>query len=85
VIGSVCLAEFFVVLASSITFFILLRSIPLADVAGMILGGVIAAPIAARLVGKLPIRTMFVAVGTLVILASCNTLWKAVAQVLHLH
>jgi uncharacterized protein len=83
VIGSVCLAEFFVVLASSITFFILLRSIPLADVAGMILGGIIAAPIAARLVGKLPIRTMFVAVGTLVILASCNTLWKAVVTVLH--
>src|SRR4029077_17947847 len=54
VIGSVCLAEFFVVLASSITLFILPKSIPLIDVAGMILGGVLAAPIAARLVGKLP-------------------------------
>ena len=83
VIGSVCLAEFFVVLASSITFFILLKSIPLVDVAGMILGGVIAAPIAARLVGKLPIKAMFIAVGALVILTSCNTLWKAVVQVLH--
>ena len=85
VIGSVCLAEFFVVLASSITFFILLRSIPLLDVAGMILGGVIAAPIAARLVGKLPIKAMFIAVGALVILTSCNTLWKALVQVLHNH
>ena len=83
VVGSVCLAEFFVVLASSITFFILLKSIPLADVAGMILGGIVAAPIAARLVGKLPIKAMFVAVGTLVILASCNTLWKAVAHAFH--
>jgi uncharacterized protein len=83
VVGSVCLAEFFVVLASSITFFILLKSIPLADVAGMILGGIVAAPIAARLVGKLPIKAMFVAVGTLVILASCNTLWKAVAHAIH--
>jgi hypothetical protein len=83
VIGSVCLAEFFVVLASSITFFILLKSIPLIDVAGMILGGIIAAPIAARLVGKLPIKAMFIAVGLLVILTSCNTLWKAVMQVLH--
>jgi hypothetical protein len=83
VIGSVCLAEFFVVLASSITFFILLKSIPLLDVAGMILGGMIAAPIAARLVGKLPIKAMFIAVGALVILTSCNTLWKALAQVLH--
>ncbi len=83
VIGSVCLAEFFVVLASSITFFILLESIPLLDVAGMILGGVIAAPIAARLAGKLPVKTMFISVGALVILTSCNTLWKAILQVLH--
>ena len=56
VIGSVCLAEFFVVLTSSITFFILLKSIPILEVAGLILGGLIAAPIAARLVGKLPLK-----------------------------
>lgn len=83
VVGSVCLAEFFVVLTSSITFFILLQSLPLMDIAGMILGGVVAAPIAARLAGKLPIKTMFIAVGTLVILTSCNTLWKALAHALH--
>ncbi len=80
VIGSVCLAEFFVVLASSITFFILLRSIPLIDVAGLIIGGLLAAPIAARLVGKLPLKTMFVVVGCFVILTSLNTLWKAVSH-----
>jgi siroheme synthase-like protein len=83
VIGSVCLAEFFVVLASSITFFILLRSIPLLDIAGLIAGGVIAAPIAARLAGKLPARTMFIAVGSLVILTSCTTLWKSIQYVIH--
>jgi siroheme synthase-like protein len=83
VIGSVCLAEFFVVLASSITFFILLRSIPLIDIAGLIAGGVIAAPIAARLAGKLPARTMFIAVGALVILTSCTTLWKSIQYVIH--
>ncbi len=81
VIGSVCLAEFFVVLASSIVFFILLKSLPLGDVAGLIIGGLIAAPIAARLVGKLPIKTMFIAVGGVVILTSCFTLWRAAAQV----
>lgn len=80
VIGSVCLAEFFVVFVSSIVFFILLESLPLWDIAGLILGGVIAAPIAARLVGKLPMKTMFVLVGSLVILTSCNTLWKAVLK-----
>lgn len=82
VIGSVCLAEFFVVFMSSVVFFILLESIPLWDIAGLIIGGLIAAPIAARLVGKLPIKTMFILVGTLVILTSCNTLWKAVMKIL---
>ncbi len=83
VIGSVCLAEFFVVLASSITFFILLKSIPLLDVAGLIIGGLIAAPIAARLVGKLPLKTMFIIVGAFVILTSLNTLFKASQQVMN--
>jgi uncharacterized protein len=83
VIGSVCLAEFFVVLASSITFFILLRSIPLIEIAGLIAGGIIAAPIAARLAGKLPARTMFIAVGSLVVLTSCTTLWKSLQWVIH--
>jgi siroheme synthase-like protein len=85
VIGSVCLAEFFVVLSSAITFFILLRSIPLVDVGGMILGGILAAPLAARLVGRLPVRAMFIAVGALVIITSCTTLWKSLTQVLHPH
>jgi uncharacterized membrane protein YfcA len=83
VIGSVCLAEFFVVLSSSVTFFILLKHIPLFDVAGLILGGVIAAPIAARLAGKLPMKKMLIAVGVLVILTSTNTLVKAVLTYLH--
>jgi len=85
VIGSVCLAEFFVVLASSITFFIFLKSIPLSDVAGLIIGGLLAAPIAARLVGKLPLKTMFIAVGSLVILTSMNTFWKALVQFIQAH
>jgi hypothetical protein len=83
VIGSVCLAEFFVVLASSVTFFILLHSIPLLDIAGLIAGGILAAPIAARLAGKLPARTMFIAVGALVIVTSCTTLWKSIQSVIH--
>lgn len=82
VIGSVCLAEFFVVFVSSITFFILLRSIPILDVIGLILGGLIAAPLAARFVGKVPMKTMFIAVGLLVILTSCNTFWNALKQLL---
>ena len=82
VIGSVCLAEFFVVLASSITFFIVLKSLPLLDIAGLIVGGLLAAPLAARLVGKVPIKKMFIAIGALVILTSCMTLWKVIAQLM---
>ena len=83
VIGSVCLAEFFVVFTSSITFFILLKSIPLFDVAGLIIGGVIAAPIAARLVGKLPMKTMFIAVGTIIIITSAITLFNSIKAIHH--
>jgi uncharacterized membrane protein YfcA len=71
------------VFASAITFFILLRHIPIADVIGLIAGGIIAAPIAARLVGKLPMKTMFLLVGTVVIATSFITLWKAVSFLLH--
>lgn len=80
VIGSVCLSEFFVVLASSITFFIFLKSIPFLDVAGLIIGGLIAAPIAVRLVGKLPLKIMFLLIGSLVILTSISTIWRVVSH-----
>ena len=76
VIGSVCLAEFFVVLSSAITFLILLNHLPVMEVAGLIIGGVIAAPIAARLVGKIPVKETLIAVGVLVMLTSINTLVK---------
>jgi len=83
VIGSVCLAEFFVVLSSAITFLILLNHLPILEVAGLILGGVIAAPIAARLVGKIPVKKTLIAVGILVMLTSVNTLSKSVIILLH--
>ena len=83
VIGSVCLAEFFVVFASATTFFILLKHIPLFDVLGLILGGVIAAPIAAKLVGKIPVKKVLIGVGVLVILTSTNTLVNSILKLLH--
>jgi siroheme synthase-like protein len=76
VVGSVCLAEFFVVFSSAITFFILLKYLPILEVLGLILGGVIAGPIAAKLVGKIPIKTMYILVGLMVIITSVFTLYK---------
>ncbi|MEO6187917.1 MAG: hypothetical protein ABIO77_03705 [Ginsengibacter sp.] len=49
----------------------------------MIFGGLVAAPLAARLVGKVPMKKMFIAIGILVILTSSMTLWKVIAQLLN--
>ena len=64
-IGSVNTAEFFVTLAESITFFVTLGSLRdyLPSVLGLIIGGVIAAPFAALLCRKLPVRPLLGIVG----------------------
>jgi uncharacterized membrane protein YfcA len=69
-IGSVNLAEFFVSFASSVTFFTIIGIHYFQIIAGLILGGIIAAPIAAHLVRKLPIKKMLVIVGVVVIIVS---------------
>jgi len=50
---------------------------------GLIIGGLIAAPIAARFAGKVPLKTMFILVGALVILTSLSTLWRVVVPLLN--
>jgi uncharacterized protein len=77
VIGSVSITEFFVTLASALTFFSLLGISHWQVIAGLIIGGLIAAPLAARLAGKLPVKTMFIAVGAMVIIWSLRILIKA--------
>ena len=67
VIGTVSLVEFFVTFASAFTFFIILGISNWQIVAGLVVGGVAAAPIAAKLAGRLPTRWMFVGVGLMVI------------------
>ncbi|RZK74295.1 MAG: sulfite exporter TauE/SafE family protein, partial [Pedobacter sp.] len=66
VIGSVSLTEFFVTMASAVTFFFILGVSHWQSILGLIIGGVVAAPIAAKLVGKLPIKKMFIGVATIV-------------------
>jgi siroheme synthase-like protein len=74
VIGSVSLSEFFITMASALTFFSLIGLSHWPVIAGLILGGIVAAPISARLAGKLPVRYMFIAVGTMVIFWSLRIL-----------
>ncbi|GAB3569643.1 sulfite exporter TauE/SafE family protein [Spirosoma luteolum] len=70
-IGSVNLAEFFVSFASSLVFalFAGLSNYGMV-ILGLILGGMIAAPIAALLSQRLPVKTMMVLVGLVVIIVS---------------
>lgn len=81
VIGSVSLTEFFVTLASALTFFSLLGVSYWQVIIGLIMGGTLAAPIAARLAGKLPLKTMFISVGVLVIIWSLRILVMSLANI----
>lgn len=79
VIGTVSITEFFVTLASALTFFSMLGISHWQIIVGLIIGGMIAAPLAAKLAGKLPLKTMFISVGTLVIVWSLRILIKALS------
>jgi len=74
VIGTVSITEFFVTLASALTFFAMIGISHWQVIAGLIIGGVTAAPIAARLSGRLPLKAAFLAVGTLIVIWSLNIL-----------
>lgn len=76
VIGTVSLTEFFVTLASAFTFFTLLGVSHWQTIVALILGGFLAAPIAAKLAGKLPRKASFILLGILVILWSLKILSK---------
>ncbi|MCF3110067.1 TSUP family transporter [Niabella sp. CC-SYL272] len=74
VIGSVSLTEFFVTLSSAFTFFIFLGVSHWQTILGLILGGLIAAPVAAKLAGRLPRKTAFILLGILVVIWSIKIL-----------
>lgn len=81
-IGSVNLTEFFVSLASSITFFTVIGLGYWDVIIGLILGGVIAAPIAARLGNKLPVKSMMILVGIVIIIVSLRQIILGVPKFL---
>ncbi len=78
IIGTVSLTEFFVTFGSALTFFLLLGTSHMQTIAGLIVGGLIAAPIAARLAGKLNSKTILISVGVLVIISSIRTIYKTI-------
>lgn len=74
-IGSSTFTKFFTSIGSTATFIIVFNQMHFQVIAGLIFGGMLAAPFAARLAGKLPIKTMYICVGFLVILCSLRVLW----------
>ena len=74
-IGSVNLTEFFVALASSLTFVTIIGLTHWMIISGLIIGGIIAAPIAAYLSNKIPTKTIMILVGVVVIIASLKRIF----------
>ncbi|NBD19863.1 TSUP family transporter [Aquabacterium fontiphilum] len=78
-IGSVNFAEFFLTFAVAAVFAVLVDEGPWPIVAGLVVGGLFAAPFAAFLTKRLPTRTLLVLVGTVICLTSAYNLYRALA------
>ena len=78
-IGSVNFAEFFLTLATATAFTLLAVEGTWPVVAGLVVGGLFAAPFAALLCKTLSTRALLISVGTLITLLSAWNLYKALA------
>jgi uncharacterized membrane protein YfcA len=79
-VGSVNATEFFVTVSESLTFILAMSSVYLdygKVILGLLIGGVLAAPLAAFAARKLPRRPFMVLVGLLIIVLSARTLYLA--------
>ena len=76
VVGSVNLARFYVALAGSATFLVLLGLSQWQVLLGLLIGGALASPLAARTTRSLPTRQLLVILGILVMLLSVWIMYK---------
>ncbi|MGQ9706464.1 MAG: sulfite exporter TauE/SafE family protein [bacterium] len=74
-IGSVNASEFFVTVAESITFILTIGFGYWKIMLGILIGGLIAAPLAAYVCKKIPARPLIIMVGILILLTSARTLY----------
>jgi uncharacterized membrane protein YfcA len=78
-IGSVNFSEFFVTLSQSIVFVLTLQfSQYWQIILGLLIGGAIAAPLAAFMTKKLPVRALMISVGILIIILSIRTIYLSI-------
>jgi uncharacterized membrane protein YfcA len=77
-IGSVNFSEFFVTFAQSVVFVFTLNFAEYWQVIlGLLVGGGIAAPLAARMTKNLPLKALMILVGALIIILSIRTIYLA--------
>jgi len=76
-VGSVNLAEFFVTVAQSVTFVLTIGVVHWRIIVGLIIGGILAAPLAAYVCKRLPVRALMILVGALIIALSLRTVYLA--------
>jgi uncharacterized protein len=77
-VGTVNAVEFFVTLTASLVFLLTLGMANWTLIAGLAIGGVLAAPFGAYLVSRVRPKPIQVAVGVLVIALSLRTLWHSI-------
>lgn len=75
-IGSVNLAEFFVTVAEVATFLTIIGLVHWQIIVGLIIGGVLAAPLAAYVCKRLPSRALMIMVGLLIMVLSIRTIYS---------
>lgn len=78
-IGSVNLAEFFLTFITAGVFTLLVDETPWPTIAGLVVGGLFAAPLAALLTRHLHTRALLMLVGTVIVGISGFNLWRALA------
>ncbi len=74
-IGSVNFAEFFVTLTESVVFIITIGLTHWTVIVGLLIGGILAAPLGALLTKRLSVKLIMIMVGTLIVLLQLRTLY----------
>ncbi len=77
-VGSSTVAKFILTFTAAITFMFTLGIQHWNIILGLLLGGIVTAPFSAMLTAKLPVKGMFILIGTLVIVMSSITIYKSV-------
>ncbi|WP_411810722.1 sulfite exporter TauE/SafE family protein [Chryseobacterium scophthalmum] len=77
-VGSSTVAKFILTVTAAVTFFLTLGIQHWNIIVGLLIGGIITAPFSAMLTAKLPVKNMFIIIGTLVIVMSSITIYKSV-------